>query len=66
MKQGFRIVRTVTADQIHVRDPFVFSYEKDGKYYLFGTTFADGCGNVDPVFDRRTVWNGGMRELSKW
>lgn len=34
-----------------MRDPFVFPYEKEKKYYLFGTTFADGCGDKEPLFE---------------
>ncbi|CAH8709911.1 family 43 glycosylhydrolase [Paenibacillus thiaminolyticus] len=51
MQTGFRTIKTVTTDQIHVRDPFVFPNKEEGKYYLFGTTFADGCGDIDPVFE---------------
>ncbi|PZE20051.1 glycoside hydrolase family 43 protein [Paenibacillus xerothermodurans] len=51
MKPGFRTIKTVKTSDIHMRDPFVFTYEKEQKYYLFGTTFADGCGDKDPLFE---------------
>jgi arabinan endo-1,5-alpha-L-arabinosidase len=51
METGFRTIQTVATGDIHMRDPFVFPYAKDGKYYLFGTTFADGCGDKDPLFE---------------
>jgi arabinan endo-1,5-alpha-L-arabinosidase len=51
MEQGFRTIKTMQSDEIHVRDPFVFPYASEGIYYLFGTTFADGCGDKDPIFE---------------
>ncbi|PLR76865.1 glycoside hydrolase [Bacillus sp. V3-13] len=51
MIKGFRTINKTKTNTIHVRDPFVFTSRKDGKYYLFGTTFADGCGNEDPIFE---------------
>jgi arabinan endo-1,5-alpha-L-arabinosidase len=51
MEKGFRTIRRVKTDEIHIRDPFVFPYKKENKYYLFGTTFADGCGDKDPIFE---------------
>lgn len=51
MITGFRRVKKVKADMIHIRDPFVFTSHKESKYYLFGTTFADGCGDEDPIFE---------------
>lgn len=51
MKKGFRTVQKVNREEIHMRDPFVFLYPEENKYYLFGTTFADGCGDKDPVFE---------------
>jgi arabinan endo-1,5-alpha-L-arabinosidase len=51
VEQGFRTIKTVSTDEIHIRDPFVFAYEKDQCYYMFGTTFADGAGNKDPIFE---------------
>ncbi|XID92036.1 glycoside hydrolase family 43 protein [Paenibacillaceae bacterium WGS1546] len=61
MEQGFRKIRTVRTDEIHMRDPFVFAYEPEGAYYLFGTTFADGCGDEDPIFE---VYVG--KDLQEW
>lgn len=63
METGFRTVRTVGTDDIHMRDPFVFAYEQERKYYMFGTTFADGCGDKDPIFevyvsDDLSSWTG--------
>lgn len=51
MEKGFRAIRQVERDDIHMRDPFVFPYIKENTYYLFGTTFADGCGDLEPVFE---------------
>ncbi|WP_026565312.1 glycoside hydrolase family 43 protein [Bacillus sp. UNC41MFS5] len=51
MEKGFRTVQKVNREDIHMRDPFVFPYAEENKYYLFGTTFADGCGDKDPVFE---------------
>jgi arabinan endo-1,5-alpha-L-arabinosidase len=51
MEQGFRTIKTVGSDDIHIRDPFVFTYEKEQRYYMFGTTFADGAGDKDPIFE---------------
>jgi arabinan endo-1,5-alpha-L-arabinosidase len=51
MKAGFRSVKKVKRDQIHMRDPFIFTSHEEQKYYLFGTTFADGCGDKDPIFE---------------
>lgn len=51
MEKGFRKIRKWKINEIHMRDPFVYPYKKEGKYYLFGTTFADGCGDKDPIFE---------------
>ena len=51
MEIGFRTIKKVKTDEIHMRDPFVFTCLKDNNYYLFGTTFADGCGDKDPIFE---------------
>ncbi|MEW5321773.1 glycoside hydrolase family 43 protein [Geobacillus thermoleovorans] len=51
MEKGFRTIRKWKTNDIHIRDPFVLPYAKEGRYYLFGTTFADGCGDQDPVFE---------------
>ena len=51
MKLGCRSVKIFKTEEIHMRDPFVLPYEKEKKYYLFGTTFADGCGDEEPVFE---------------
>lgn len=51
MKVGFRQIKKVKTKNIHMRDPFVFTHKKENKYYLFGTTFADGCGDKDPMFE---------------
>ena len=63
MITGFRRIKKVTNNQIHMRDPFVFTHQKEGKYYLFGTTFADGCGDKEPLFevyvgDDLQTWEG--------
>ncbi|MEH6991834.1 glycoside hydrolase family 43 protein [Neobacillus drentensis] len=51
MKIGFRKINKVKTETIHMRDPFIFTSLQEQKYYLFGTTFADGCGDLDPVFE---------------
>jgi arabinan endo-1,5-alpha-L-arabinosidase len=51
MQKGFRTIRLFKKDEIHMRDPFVFPYKKENKYFLFGTSFADGCGDQEPVFE---------------
>jgi arabinan endo-1,5-alpha-L-arabinosidase len=48
MQKGFRTIRLFKKDEIHMRDPFVFPYKKENKYFLFGTSFADGCGDQEP------------------
>ncbi|MFT4414388.1 glycoside hydrolase family 43 protein [Fredinandcohnia humi] len=63
MKAGFRPIATVKTEDIHMRDPFVFPNEKDRTYYLFGTTFADGVGDKEPMFEVYTssdleTWEG--------
>ena len=63
MKIGFRTLKEYKKEEIHVRDPFVFPYEKEKKYYMFGTTFADGVGDKEPCFevyisDDLEVWRG--------
>ncbi|WP_078435052.1 glycoside hydrolase family 43 protein [Metabacillus halosaccharovorans] len=61
MEKGFRTIKKVKTDEIHMRDPFVFPFEKEKKYYLFGTTFADGCGDKEPIFE---VYVG--EDLNNW
>jgi len=51
VKIGFRAIGNFKTNMIHMRDPFIFTYNKEQKYYLFGTTFADGCGDKDPIFE---------------
>lgn len=51
MKAGFRTITNVKTEMIHMRDPFIYTNGKEQKYYLYGTTFADGCGDKDPVFE---------------
>jgi arabinan endo-1,5-alpha-L-arabinosidase len=63
MKTGFRTISKFKTDMIHMRDPFIFTDHKEQKYYLYGTTFADGCGDKDPVFevfvsDNLEEWEG--------
>lgn len=61
MQVGFRTIHKVKTNDIHMRDPFVFVYPKENKYYLFGTTFADGCGDEEPIFE---VYIG--EDLENW
>lgn len=63
MQAGFKNVQTFKTEDIHMRDPFVFSYEKERKYFLFGTTFSEGCGDKEPMFevyesDDLKLWKG--------
>jgi arabinan endo-1,5-alpha-L-arabinosidase len=51
MKIGFRTINRVRTESIHMRDPFIFTSKKENKYYLFGTTFANGAGDQDPIFE---------------
>ncbi|MET3196475.1 glycoside hydrolase family 43 protein [Bacillus sp. OAE603] len=61
MKVGFRTITKVKTEMIHMRDPFIYTNVKEKKYYLYGTTFADGCGDKDPVFE---VYIG--KNLAEW
>lgn len=61
MITGFRTVKKVKTAEIHMRDPFIFAFGQEKKYYLFGTTFADGCGDQDPIFE---VYVGS--DLQEW
>ncbi|MRX72474.1 family 43 glycosylhydrolase [Bacillus lacus] len=51
MEKGFRSIKKLKTEEIYIRDPFVFTDHKRKVYYLFGTTFADGCGDREPQFD---------------
>lgn len=51
MEKGFREIKEQDNDDIRMRDPFIFPYVKEEKYYLFGTTFANGCGDKEPIFE---------------
>ncbi len=51
MKTGFKSIGKFKTEDIHMRDPFVFLDNKRGKYFLFGTTLADGCGDKEPIFE---------------
>ncbi|WP_215191823.1 glycoside hydrolase family 43 protein [Exiguobacterium sp. s7] len=50
MQETHLPVQTVKRTDLHMRDPFVFSDESTQTYYLFGTTFADGVGDIEPGF----------------
>lgn len=43
-------VRSWQRSELHMRDPFVFPDVSTKTYYLFGTTFADGIGDIEPGF----------------
>ena len=63
MKVGFRTIKQLKKDEIHMRDPFVYCDKVRRKYFLFGTTLADGCGDKDPIFevyvsDNLDTWEG--------
>lgn len=63
MIKGFKSIKKFRTNEIHMRDPFVYCDKKRRKYFLFGTTFADGCGDKDPIFevyesDDMEVWTG--------
>jgi arabinan endo-1,5-alpha-L-arabinosidase len=57
MEKGFRSIQFLKTDCIHMRDPFIYTSLKEQKYYMFGTTFADGCGDVEPMFEVYTSSN---------
>ncbi|WP_274654766.1 glycoside hydrolase family 43 protein [Paenibacillus humicola] len=61
MEKGFRSIKTCRLDDIPMRDPFVYASAEEETYYLFGTTFADGCGDKDPIFE---VYASG--DLESW
>jgi len=61
MEKGFKEIKESETRDIHMRDPFVYVDNEEKKYYLFGTTFADGCGDIDPHFE---VYVG--RDLLRW
>lgn len=61
MEKGFKEIQRWKTRDIHMRDPFVYVDNKRKKYFLFGTTFADGCGDVDPYFE---VYTG--TDLEQW
>lgn len=46
MEIGVRNIKRCTTEEIHIRNTFVYADQDKKKYYLFGTTFADGCGAV--------------------
>lgn len=63
MEVGCRSIKRYKTQDIHMRDPFVYADDDRNKYFLFGTTFADGCGNEEPCFevyvgDDLEVWEG--------
>jgi beta-xylosidase len=63
MRVGFRTIKEFKTKEIYIRDPYVFPYEEEKKYYMFGTTFADGAGDKEPIFEvfvseDLDVWQG--------
>ncbi|WP_445002578.1 glycoside hydrolase family 43 protein [Exiguobacterium alkaliphilum] len=50
-------IQTRHRNELHMRDPFVFPDETTKTYYLFGTTFSDGIGDVEPGFHVYTSTN---------
>jgi arabinan endo-1,5-alpha-L-arabinosidase len=58
---GIRKIKKCHTEDIHIRDPFVYADHQRKKYFLFGTTFADGCGDAEPCFE---VYVG--EDLSNW
>lgn len=50
MQNTIKIPRYFQTDEIHLRDPFVFVDTENKEYLLFGTTFADGIGTIEPHF----------------
>jgi arabinan endo-1,5-alpha-L-arabinosidase len=44
-------VKSFPVAEIHMRDAFVYCDRERKRYFLFGTTLADGAGNVDPFFE---------------
>ncbi|WP_114571524.1 glycoside hydrolase family 43 protein [Exiguobacterium flavidum] len=56
-------VETRERSEIHMRDPFVFPDASTATYYLYGTTCADGIGDIEPGFHVYTstdlkAWTG--------
>lgn len=51
MEKGVRSIKKYSTEDIYIRDPFVYADFERRKYFLYGTTFADGCGNVEPCFE---------------
>lgn len=53
LKKGVRETGVWKLTDIHMRDPFIFTDEKRGLYFLYGTTveICDGAANVDPYFE---------------
>lgn len=51
LTKGFRKIKIRQNEEIQIRDPFIFPYEKEKKYYMFGTTFAIGAGDKEPMFE---------------
>ncbi|PPA69623.1 glycoside hydrolase family 43 protein [Jeotgalibacillus proteolyticus] len=50
-KESFRKAKRWHREEIHMRDSFVFTSRSEETYYLFGTTFADGQGDIEPQFE---------------
>lgn len=53
LKIGARPINVFKLTDIHMRDPFIFTDEKRGLYFLYGTTveICDGAANIDPYFE---------------
>lgn len=61
MKIGVRKIKNIRTEDIHIRDAFVYADHERKKYFLFGTTFADGIGDIEPCFE---VYVG--EDLKNW
>jgi hypothetical protein len=47
MENGFRTIKTVDVNEIHVRDPFVFPHADERKYYLFVAIARSAGGSME-------------------
>lgn len=52
MENSIKKILRFKAQEINMRDPFIFADKKKSLYYLFGTTsVCDGAANIDPFFE---------------
>lgn len=52
MVKGIKPIRQYRAEELHVRDPFIFTDAKNKRYLLFGTTdTSDTSADISPMFE---------------